>query len=141
MIIESTFRINFYAKAIIFPHSNKEELGEAPLSSYSAFFTVRGETGDLNFDRIPDLHGTKMQFDAWIFQKWQRKHLVYARDSHSLTLLDKDKIAICSFNPTLPNLATWLFIRVCPQLLIGSEHSVTTVGLSRNEIEYAEAKP
>lgn len=81
--------------------------------------------------RVIDFSVLKQKIGGWIDTQWDHNCLVFREDTIVISALKglpraKDPY-ICDWNPTAENMANFLLVSVCPEVLKGTEVTVVSV--------------
>lgn len=81
--------------------------------------------------RVIDFSILKEKIGSWIDHHWDHNCLVFSEDAETLGALQniprKKEPFICQWNPTAENMAKFLLLEVCPNLLTGCGVTVNRV--------------
>lgn len=138
-MLSCTRKIQFCAGHRVLGHEGK---CSAPHGhQYEIEIEARAEQLD-DIGRVIDFSVLKREIGGWIDQYWDHAFLVYEKDDElfdSLSGIKGAKLFACPFNPTAENIAQYLLLRTCPNLLIGLGVTVTSVTVHETPNCYATA--
>lgn len=93
--------------------------------------------------RVVDFSVLKQKVGTWIDENWDHNFLVNRADKGMIDALnsldDCRKPWICNWNPTAENMANYLLVEVCPNVLKGTGVRVVRVKLFETPNGIAEA--
>lgn len=109
--------------------------------NFVAYITVETEQMDA-VGRVIDFSILKKRIGEWIDRHWDHNFLVWKEDKEVIDALfsiprTKDPY-ICPFNPTVENMAIYLLKTICPELLEGTNVTVTKIVLFETKSCFAE---
>lgn len=138
-MITCTRRIQFCAGHRVYRHESKcrNMHGHNYVVLFKATCPCLDEIG-----RVIDFSVLKEKIGGWIECYWDHGFIYFVDDEevrHALEMVKGQKVYITTFNPTAENMADYLLRVICPEVLRGTNVTVTKVVIWETENCFAEA--
>jgi 6-pyruvoyltetrahydropterin/6-carboxytetrahydropterin synthase len=132
-------RVKFCAGHRLHRHGGKCEFFHG--HNYVAdFYVTAQETDDVG--RVIDFADLKRLFKGWLDEHWDHGFVLSAADENGIRAIKQ--VEPCKFfvlpnNPTAENMATYLLLEVCPQLLANTGVTASKVVIWETDESFAES--
>ena len=132
-------RVKFCAGHRLHRHGGKCEFFHG--HNYVAdFYVTAQETDDVG--RVIDFADLKRLFKGWLDEHWDHGFVLCEADENGIRAIrevEPCKFFVLPNNPTAENIATYLLMEVCPQLLADTGVTASKVVIWETDESFAEA--
>jgi len=132
-------RVKFCAGHRLHRHGGKCEFFHG--HNYVADFYVTAQEVD-DVGRVIDFADLKRLFKGWLDEHWDHGFVLNEADENGIRAIrqvEPSKFYLLRANPTAENMASYLLMEVCPQLLAGTGVTATKVVIWETDESFAEA--